>query len=130
MPEKITCQSVYDAALALLGEPDAARCTDYAGRAPYIIAAFCAEAEPVDAALRDADSPTPQFSSVAIELTVDFPLSDRLVPLAAAYLAAMLVLDENEELSDKLFERYCDGMSTLCAGIPAVSEKITDIYGY
>ena len=48
----------------------------------------------------------------------------------ATYVAAMLVLDENEELSDKLYSRYCDLMSDLCATCPASAQPIVDVYGF
>jgi hypothetical protein len=45
------------------------------------------------------------------------------------YLAAMLVLSEDAELSDKLFSRYCDAMSRAVSEIPMVSGKTVDRYG-
>ncbi len=132
MAETVSCNDIYRVALALLCEPDPATCTEYAAGAPYHLAAFCCECAAVDGLYRRQQGldPAGKYSSVAIGLDEPFPLTERLVPAAAAYLAAMLVLDENEELSDKLYGRYCDMMATLCSSIPGASEAITDVYGF
>ncbi|MBQ9080178.1 MAG: hypothetical protein IJY27_03815 [Clostridia bacterium] len=132
MATSVLCRDVYLAALALLAQSEADHESDYAERAPYLLAAVCCEAGDIDAVWREREGldVQPSFSSVCIELDTEFPLSERFVPLAAAYVAAMLVLYENETLSDTLYERYCDMMSELCSSIPGVSETITDIYGF
>lgn len=132
MAAPVTCYDIYTAALALLAEPAADRARDFEERAPYLMAAFCCEAGGIDAVLREKEGSEtqPTFSAVCIELDEVFPLSPRFAPIAAAYVAAMLVLDENEQLSDKLYERYCDAMSELCTSIPADCHTITDVYGF
>jgi len=57
-----------------------------------------------------------------------FPLSEQLAPIACLYVAAMLVLDEDSELSDTLYDRFCDAMLTLRGSIAASVEAIRDIY--
>lgn len=132
----LVCRDVYTSAKAMLAEPlgesDAARRADYDERAPYLIAAMCDEARAIDAAFRQAtgEPAQTQFSPVCLELSAPFPLTERFAAPAAAYLAAMLVLDENEALSDTLYSRYCDLMSDLCAACPASSKAIIDVYGF
>lgn len=132
MEQNIVCERIYKAALALINEPDNGNADDYAERAPYLLAAFCGEAGGIDAAYRKSKGlpSQPSYGSVMIGLEESFPLSNRFAGAAALYLAAMLVIDENEELSDRLYGRYCDRMSKICSEIPGVLEKITDIYGY
>ncbi len=132
----LLCRDVYTSAKAMLAEPlgesDAARHADYDERAPYLIAAMCDEARAIDAVFRRAtgEPSQPEFSPVCIELDSPFPLTDRFAAPAAAYLAAMLVMDENEALSDTLYSRYCDLMSDICAACPASSKTIIDVYGF
>ena len=40
----------------------------------------------------------------------------------------MLVLDENEHLSDRLYHRYSDIMATICSELPAPIERIVERY--
>lgn len=132
MDTQVTCTNIYEAALALLAEPDEERCADYAERAPYILASLLSEAGAADAMWREAHNlpAQPSFNSVYVGLAEQFPLCDRFVAPSAAYLAAFLILDENEALSDKLYEKYCDGMSSICSELPAIKKSITDIYGF
>lgn len=131
MEREIRCTDIYDSALALIGESDAGGSVDYAERAPYLLAAFCGEAGGFDTAYRRSRglAAQPAYGAVVIDLGEVFPLANRFAGPASLYLGAMLIIDENEELSDKLYGRYCDMMSTICSAIPGVLEKITDIYG-
>ena len=130
----LTCRDVYTAALALISEPaaDDSRRADFDERAPYLIAAMCDEARAMDAVFRRAcDEPVQDsFNPVCLELDAAFPLTERFAAPAATYVAAMLVLDENETLSDRLYDRYCDLMSDLCATCPASAQPIVDVYGF
>lgn len=132
MEQNILCTRIYEAALAMINEPGAGGADDYAERAPYLLAAFCGEAGGIDAAYRRAKGLPAQsaFDAVVIDFDEEFPLANRFAGAAALYLAAMLVIDENEELSDKLYGRYCDRMSCICTEVPGALESITDIYGY
>ncbi len=124
-------QDIFDNALRILGQPTVnGENEDYEERAPYLIAAFCTEAVRLDEAFRKliGDSSVVDFHKVWLPLDTDFPLLDRLAPLACLYVAAMLVLDENSELSDKLYDRYCDGMSTAWSEIPAAIQSIEKKY--
>ncbi|MBE6547212.1 MAG: hypothetical protein E7668_07265 [Ruminococcaceae bacterium] len=124
-------QTIYENALRLLGlSSDAEGNEDYEDRAPYLIASFCSEAEKTDGLLRRSLGlePTPVFGHVWLALDELFPLSEQLAPIACLYVAAMLVLDEDSELSDTLYDRFCDAMLTLRGSIAASVEAIRDIY--
>lgn len=89
--------------------------SDFEERAPYLLAAVCTEAQALDTAWRRAmgQSSAPAIGGVRLELGAEFPLSAPFAPTAGFYLAAMLILDEDVELSDKLYDRYCDGMASI-----------------
>lgn len=131
MAEKVLISRVFDAALALIDEVNDGSVDDYLERCPYLAAAFCTEVGTIDLLYRESfgGGTQPLFSTVSIGMSDRFPLSDRFVPAAASFIAAMLVLEENEELYEKLYSRYSDQISAICAEIPGASEKIVEIYG-
>ncbi len=124
-------RDIYESALKFLAESSGyGDNSDYEERAPYLLAAFCNEASSTDAALRRSlgIQATASFDPVYIDLNAPFPLLPRFTTCAALYLAAMLILDDDRELSDTLYDKYCDSISTICASIASVAEKITDRY--
>lgn len=124
-------KEIYDCALGLLAEStDDGANDDYEERAPYLLAAFCAEAHNADKALRHSHSEQSavDFSPVYLGLEEQFPLLECFAAPAALYLAAMLVMDYNDVVSDKLYDRYSDSMSSICSSIPALTEHIKDRY--
>ena len=129
----MTCREIYEAALRLLGESTVyGENDDYEERAPYIIAAFCTDVRETDEAWREAsgkeDGETAACSSVCIGLDEEFPLSDRFAPSAAYYLAAILVLESNETLSDRLYDKCSDAVSRIRDGIPSEAMPIINKY--
>lgn len=122
---------VIDSALALIDEVNDGSVDDYVERCPYLMAAFCSETGALDILWREKSGEATQnsFSAVAIDMDEEFPLSERFIPAAASYIAAMLVLEENEELYEKLYARYSDLISGICAELPGAAEKITEVYG-
>ncbi|MBQ7384040.1 MAG: hypothetical protein IJV72_04535 [Clostridia bacterium] len=122
-------KDVYDSALRILAEKDVAEANeDYEERAPYLLATFCAESAEADRIYRRVNG-LPEahpVNAVFVPLTDEFPCSPRFCSAAATYLAAMLIFDDNTELSDKLFERYSDMMSSICYELPALVEPIRD----
>ena len=124
-------KDIYKAALHLLSQPVSEdENEDFEDRAPFLISAFCFDVLEIDSALRRllGIKPLEDFNRVYLPLDEDFPLVDKLAYPAAKYLAAMLVIDENPELSDKLYEQYCDSISRLRSEIPCVSESIKNKY--
>lgn len=127
----MTNREIYRLALHLLAQQaDSEENEDLEERAPYLLASFCSEASEVDRYLRQSEGlgGAVHFTRVCIGLDEPFPLLERLAPLGGLYLAAMLALDEDNDLSDRLYERYCDGMTALQCGIPAAVESITNLY--
>ena len=125
------CSDILSAALQLLGEDGGAEGNeDYAERAPYIIASFVSEASEADAMYRLAHGKEAAELSdrVYIDLTETFPLSGRFTSLAAFYLASMLIADESPELSDKFYDKYCDGVSAIISSLPSTAHGIAQQY--
>ncbi len=107
-----------------------AQTEDYESRAPYILASFCMQCKELDSQYRRAYTLDPAVSAeqASLPLESQFPLVPALVPAATFYLAAMLVIDENDVLSDKLFDLYTDSVATLAASLPTSSEQIINKY--
>ena len=127
----MTLQSVYDTALRIIGEvSDSIGESELAERAPYIGAALCTEAASLDRAYRQAFGlkEAESFPTLFMSLDSDFPLSDRFAPAAAYYMAAMLILDEDPELYEKLFDRWCQDFAAISAEIPFVKGSTVDVY--
>ena len=119
-------REIYAFALHALAQHESSLETaDLEERAPYLLAACCTEAQALDTAWRKAHGQTaaPAVSGVRLALDEEFPLSQPFVPMAGFYLAAMLIVDEDTELSDKLYERYCDGMASMTAQLDALSKS-------
>ena len=123
----ITNKEIYNGALALIGELNGNYdCEDYEEHAPYLLASFCSLASDLDKKLREIDNleTASAFSHVFLSLDSVFPLCDRFVPLATMYLGAMLVIDDDPDLSDSIYEKYCDAISDISATIAAELEAI------
>lgn len=106
---------------------------DYAERAPYILSAMFSESSKTDKNYRSVNSLSKQgsFNPTYTALTAEFPLSDRFVSAAVFYLAALLIIDENDDLSDSFYDKYCDSISSIVAEISAgqaAIEQIRDVY--
>ena len=124
-------RSVYETALRLIGEVDYSTSeSELSERAPYIGAALCREASALDRAYRKAFGigETQEFEGLYLDLEAKFPLADRFAPAAAYYMAAMLILDEDTELYEKLFERWCDALAAISAEIPFVKGSTAEVY--
>ncbi len=126
-----TNNDIYLSALALIDESASKGDTaDLAERAPFILASFCSTCRSLDKKLRLRDSLEAQgkFNSVKLPLENEFPLCDALSAPAAAYLASMLVIDENPALSESLYDKYCDAIATI--GAECSCSAISDVYFY
>ena len=127
----MTVNEIYQSALRLISECAAeGNNDDYEERAPYIVATFCSDVRGTDAAVRKligADE-AEDFSPVYIPLESDFPLLDTFAGCAALYLSAMLVIDYDAELYDRLFAQYCDTISTVCSKVTGVCENTVNKY--
>ena len=124
-------REIYESALRIIAQSTSAGDTaDFEERAPYLIANFCAETIELNRHLCRMLGKTAldSFERVFTSLDEKFPLIERMAPLACLYLAAMLILDEDAETSDKLYARYCDKITALWQEIPATIEKIKEKY--
>ena len=127
----MVCREIYEAALRLLSESVVdGENADYEERAPYLIAAFCTDVKETDAAWRRAYAEEGQGEWNAVYVSLDdiFPLAERFAPAAAYYLAAMLVLENNEDMSDRLYDRCSDLVSAVREGIPCEISPIINRY--
>ena len=124
-------RAIYEAALRLLAESTIAEETaDYEDRAPYLIATFCTEMSELDIQLRSmtGDTTETEYDRVYLSLDDVFPLTSRLSSAAILYLAAMLILESDEERSDKLYEQYSDAVSRIIHALPATLHPIINKY--
>jgi hypothetical protein len=106
---------------------------DYAERAPYILSAMFSESSKADKNYRAVNGLTAQksFNPTYTDLTAEFPLCDRFVSAATFYLASLLIIDENDDLSDTFYDKYCDSISSIVAetsASPAVIEQTLNVY--
>jgi hypothetical protein len=129
----MTNRDIYSTALGLLAQNiDGEENGDLEDRAPYILASFCSEVFEIDRLARRlldlSSGSATEFSRTFLPLDGEFPLLERFASAAAKYLAAMLIIDEDSELSDKLYDMYCDSMATLQSQLPSVIEKIVNKY--
>ena len=125
------CSEIFKSALRLLNERGAeAENEDYAERAPYILASMFSAAAATDKNYRASNDLNEQgaFSSTHVELFEEFPLSERFASAAVFYLASLLIIDDNEELSDTFYEKYCDSMASISSEIPSKVVKIKNVY--
>lgn len=116
----ITNLEIYNQALSIIGEMVSdSNDSDYQERSTYIIPTFCCTVKDLDKKVRIAEGADkqPSFSTVYMPLDSDFPLNDTMASSAALYLAAMLVLDEDPELSDSIYDKYCDCISSISASV-------------
>ncbi len=123
---------IFDAAKRLISASACdTREDDYEERAPYVAAAICSEAGALDRAYRRSEGLPPQRASrgAFIPLERDFPLCDRFASAAACYMGAMLVLDEDSDLYEKLFDRWCDSLAAISAEIEFKCGSTVDVYG-
>ncbi len=127
----MTNKDIYDAALLLIAEPtDDERNEDYLNRAPYILGNFFYENGELDSNYRKFTGLQERgfVGAVFVPLEDEFPFADRFIPPCEYYLASMLVVDEDTELSDKFFDLFSSSMSGIMLEIPAIQEKIADMY--
>lgn len=127
----MTLRSIYETALKLIGESETsiAEC-ELEERAPYIGAAICTEAAALDRAYREAFGmkSDKSFAGLFLDLDAEFPLADRFAPAASFYMAAMLILDEDLDLYEKLFDRWCDSLAAISAEIPFLKGSTANVY--
>lgn len=127
----MTYRQIYENALRLICETDSAMDTaDYEERATYILATFLGQCALIDRQYRTAHqmSASAVLPVACVDPDHTFALAEVFTAPAEYYLAAMLVLDENEEMSERFFSLYTDAISTLLDSLPCAVESIRDRY--
>ncbi len=105
---------------------------DYVARGQFILATFVVQYASLDAIWRQAHGMEPKAidtNMASVSPRDEFPLCDVFAPVAINYLASGLVLDENEEMSDRFFDRYITGVMDIRNALPAKQAPIIDRYG-
>lgn len=105
---------------------------DYIFRGQFLLANFVTQYARLDMQYRQANNleiREIQTDMVSVDTEDEFPLSDVFIPVAIYFAASGFVLDENEEMSDKFFDRYVNGILEIRQGLPAVQSAIVDKYG-
>lgn len=121
-----TNREIYENALRLIGETgEDDLCSDYEERAPYVLASFCSQVTDVDKRIRLIENieAAKDFNKLYLDLDGNFPLCDKLLGCASLYLAAMLLADNDYELSDSFYDKYCDAIATLSASVGIASSS-------
>ncbi|MBR5120033.1 MAG: hypothetical protein IKV02_03465, partial [Clostridia bacterium] len=96
---------------------------DYIFRGQFLLANFVTQYARLDKQYRQANNleiREIQTDMVSVDTEDEFPLSDVFIPVAIYFAASGFVLDENEEMSDKFFDRYVNGILEIRQGLPAV----------
>ena len=130
----MTYYDILDSAIAAVCEDvtSSYATEDYSSRAQFILAGFVVQYASLDAVWREAhgmETKTIDTNIAMISPRDEFPLCDIFAPIATNYLASALIIDENEEMSDKFFDRYVTGMIDIRNAIPAKQAPIIDRYG-
>ena len=105
---------------------------DYHTRATFLLATFIGEYKTLDGCYREAtgmEAKEIMTDVASVNLEDDFPLCDVFIPAAINCLAAGLVIDENEEMSDKFFDRYINDILKIRQSLPSTMGAIVDRYG-
>lgn len=128
----MTCRELFQSALRMICErEETADVSDYEERSEYLIASFCNQFVTMDALISSLLGENAGSYKTTVRLDPDqkFPLADRFANAAIYYLSAMLVIDENEELSEQFFALYSDAVSMLKSTVIGKQESISDRYG-
>ena len=130
----ITYYDILDGAVAAVCEDvtKSRSVEDYIIRGQFLLANFVTQYAELDAVFRKATGMAPQeikTDLVMVDPEDDFLMCDVFIPIAIHYVASGMVLDENEEMSDKFFDRYVNGILKIKNELPAQQGAIVDKYG-
>ncbi len=122
----VTNREIYTGALSLIGEvANSVNIEDYEERVPYLIASFCSSNSSLDKRIRKSEKlpEAHKFSPVYLPLELEFPLCEKLTSAAELYTASMLTIDEDSELSDSLYDKYCDAIASIGSTYEALEKQ-------
>ena len=128
----MTYRELFEAAVRMVDETTAEEnIRDYEERATYLLATVCQQCASLDRFYRQAygaeDAEVGEID-LCVELDASFALSAAFAPAVTYYLAAMLVLDENEDMSDTLFSHYANALASIRSGLPMKASETVDRY--
>jgi len=129
----MTCQEIYNLALNLTNEnANSSDTADLAARAPTLIWGICVELNDLNYWYTSQFSPANGLRAETVPkitaLSDKFPLHDRFATAAAYALGKLLMNEENVTLSNKLDTLYAEQVAKIRSEIPAVIERIKNIY--
>lgn len=128
----MTYQNLVDAAVRMVceGVDVYSDVSDYEERSQYLLASAVGQIADIDVAYRRAHGlPEQVWTPVAcVTLSGVFPLCDVFVPAVEYFLASMLVMDENEEMSDRFFDLWSSAISSIRLSITASHAPIVNRY--
>lgn len=130
----MTYYDILDGAIAVACEDvtSSYATEDYVIRGQFLLASFVTQYAKLDKQYRQAyqmEATEIKTDMASVDPEDDFPLCDVFIPIAVQYVAAGMVIDENEEMSDKCFDRYVNGILEIRRGLPAIQSTIVDKYG-
>lgn len=115
----MTCRIIYTIALTIIGETESAGiCEDYAARSPSLLNVIFARYAKLSEIISGNAISTDDI--LISDLENEYPLHERLIPLCAESLAAMLITDELPDISELLNKRAV-------ADAEAISREFTDV---
>ncbi|MBE6677444.1 MAG: hypothetical protein E7597_01435 [Ruminococcaceae bacterium] len=129
----MTGKDIYDLAIELLGYKNAdgsdnADCEDYLNRSVGLINILLAETLWLDRLLRQDKSASPVYiSSVGDTVRCNGRLARGVLPFG---LAAMLAMEEDIQLYDRLHKRYTDEINRTKEEVAGIRHDICDCYPY
>lgn len=99
---------------------------------PFALGAVCGNLATLDKLYREMRSSEaqPEFSSFFLDITDEFPLSDRFAFPCIMYVNSMVLIDVDEKKSDAFFEKYINTVSQIVAEIPPSATSIAEKYPY
>lgn len=129
----MTCQEIYNLALNLTNEnANSSDTADLAARAPTLLWGICVELNDLNYWYTSQFAPANGLRAETVPkitaLSDKFPLHDRFATAAAYALGKLLTNEENVTLSNKLDTLYAEQVAKIRSEIPAVIERIKNIY--
>ena len=93
---------------------------DVEDKFPYAMASVCCELSELDKLYRkiNGKSEQPGFCATWIDCTEEFPLSERFAAACIMYISSMMLLDIDEKISDRYYDKYILSVSRIESEIP------------
>ncbi len=123
----MTCRTIYTIALTLIGEVETAGLhEDYAERTPSLLYIIFSRYAKLSEML-SGDAVKNQDLHIT-SLDAGYPLDERLIPVCAETLAAMLIIDELPEITKMLNSKADSDVKAITNDLTEIS-SIQEVYG-